>query len=116
MHTVVETPSFLAAAKASGMVDSLRLEVVTILAANPELGELMEGTGGLRKFRVARQGQGKSGGFRVVSYFHSAGIPVFLITVFAKNQQANLSRAERNALAGLAATLVRTYSAKGKST
>jgi hypothetical protein len=97
------------------MSDELRAEVVRQVAENPEIGDLIEGTGGFRKFRVARPGQGKSGGYRVVSYYHSVGTPVFLITVFAKNQQANLTRAERNALAKLSATLVETYKAKGRT-
>ncbi len=65
--------------------------------------------------RVARPGQGKSGGYRVISYYYSEGIPVFLITVFAKNRQANLSKAERNALAKLSVTLVEAYSLKGRN-
>lgn len=97
------------------MADELRAEVVRLVAENPEIGDVMEGTGGFRKFRVARLGQGKSAGFRVVSYYYSAGIPVFLITVFAKNQQANLTKAERNALGKLSQTLVETYGANGKT-
>ena len=115
MHTVVETPHFISAARAAGMSDGLRAEVVSQLAENPEIGDLIEGTGGLRKFRVARPGQGKSGGYRVISYYYSEGIPVFLITAFAKNRQANLSKAERNALAKLSATLVESYRSKGKT-
>ena len=114
MHTVVETPSFIAAAKAAGMSDITRSEVVAALATNPKTGELMEGTGGFRKFRFARPGQGKRSGFRVISYFHSVAMPVFLITVFSKNQKSNLTRDERNALAAMSATLIRTYSAKGR--
>jgi hypothetical protein len=86
-----------------------------LVAENPERGDLIEGTGGFRKFRVARPGQGKSGGFRVVTYYYSAGVPVFLITVFAKNQRVNLTRAERNDLGKLSQTLIETYKAKGKS-
>lgn len=115
MQTVVETPSFISAAKSAGMTDELRAEVVGLVAGNPEVGDLIEGTGGFRKFRIARPGQGKSGGYRVISYYYSAGIPVFLITVFAKNQQANLTKAERNALGKLSQTLVETYEAKGKT-
>ena len=113
MHTVVETPNFISTAKSAGMSDALRTEVVQSIAENPELGDLIEGTGGFRKFRVARPGQGKSGGYRVVSYYYSEGLPVFLITVFAKNQQANLTRAERNALGKLSQVLVDNYRTKG---
>src|SRR5262245_44930631 len=55
---------------------------------------LMEGTGGVRKVRFVVGGRGKSGGVRVVYYFHNEAMPVYLLTVFAKNEKANLS-AER---------------------
>ena len=112
MHTVVETPSFIAAAKSAGMTDEVRAEVVSALAGNPRLGDLMEGTGGFRKLRFARPGQGKSGGFRVITYFYTEGMPAFLITVFGKNQKANLSKQERNGLAKLSAILVESYTGK----
>ena len=58
----------------------------------------MEGTGGVRKVRFAIGGRGKSGGARVIYYFHSDAIPAFLLTVFAKNEKENVTPAERNAL------------------
>lgn len=112
LHTVVETPNFISAAKSAGMTNETRANVVSAVGDDPKLGDLIEGTGGFRKFRFARPGTGKSGGFRVVSYYHSPAMPVFLITVFAKNQQANLTRKERNDLARLSAILVETYAAK----
>jgi hypothetical protein len=58
----------------------------------------MPGTGGFRKFRFAREGMGKSGGARVIYIYRNDQFPVFLITVFAKNQKANLTKDERNQL------------------
>jgi hypothetical protein len=52
----------------------------------------------------------------VVTYYYSVRVPVFLITVFAKNQRANLTKAERNDLDKLSRTLVETYKARGKTT
>jgi hypothetical protein len=63
MQTVVETPSFISAARSAGVSDDLRGEIVRLVAENPERGDLIEGTGGFRKFRFARSGQGKSGGW-----------------------------------------------------
>ena len=114
MHTVVETPPFLAAAKAAGMTDEVRRQVVDAIARDPELGTIMEGTGGFRKFRLAKPGRGKRGGFRVVSYHHSEGLPVFLITVFGKNEKDNLTKAERNALHGMSTVLAANYKAKAE--
>ena len=109
---MVETPGFLAAAKAAGVPDSVRREIVTAVASRPELGELVVGTGGLRKFRVARLGAGKSGGFRVLSYYLGENFPVFLIGVFAKNQKDNLTAAERVEVAKRLKTVTETYGAR----
>ena len=79
------------------------------LAARPKAGVLIEGTGGVRKLRWARDGRGKSGGVRVVYYFHSKAMPLYLLTMFAKNERANLSKAERNELADLVDELVQLW-------
>ena len=101
MHTVVETNAYIAAAKDAGMGPEDMAAVVDTLAANPGAGEAMPGCGGARKLRVAKPGAGKSGGYRVVSYCGGEGVPVFLLTVFGKNEKTSLTGAERNALAAL---------------
>ncbi len=70
--------------------------------------DVMAGTGGFRKVRFARQGRGKSAGARVIYIYRNDKFPVFLITVFAKNRKANLTKAERNALAKRAGQLFKT--------
>ena len=97
MHSVIETPAYLAAAKDAGMGEAEQQAVVDLSAANPEAGDIMPGCGGARKLRVARPGGGKSGGYRVISYFAGEDVPVFLLTVFPKNMKSNLTRAEQNA-------------------
>ena len=114
MHSVAETPEFLRAAKRVGIDDAERAELVSTIASHPTAGEIMVGTGGLRKFRHARPGVGKSGGYRVCTYYYSDNYPVFLITVFAKNQKANLTEAERNSVAAFLRELIVQY-ARGKS-
>ena len=69
----------------------------------------MEGTGGVRKLSWSRDSRGKSGGVRVIYYFHSEGVPRYLLTLFAKNERANLSKAERNELAELVGLLVAVW-------
>jgi len=101
MHTVIETAAYLSAASDAGMTDDERNAVVDVLAANPTAGDVMPGCGGARKLRVARPGKGKSGGYRVITYFGGDDVPVFLLTVFGKNERANLTKAERNGLAVL---------------
>jgi hypothetical protein len=96
VHTVIETSAYLAAAKDAGMTAEEQQVVVDLIAANPEAGDIMPGCGGARKLRVARPGSGKSGGYRVISYFAGENVPVFLLTVFPKNMKSNLTRAEQN--------------------
>jgi hypothetical protein len=100
LQTVVETDEFLARSSKL-MSNEQRAQVVEMLARDPECGEVMQGTGGVRKVRVALAGRGKSGGARVIYYFHSEKLPVFALTVFAKNEKANLTPAERNAMAAV---------------
>src|SRR3546814_4525949 len=105
MHAVIETNAYLSAAKDAGMSDHERTAVVDMIAANPQIGEIMPGCGGARKLRFAKPGKGKSGGYRVISYFAGDDIPVFLLTVFGKGEKVSLSQGERNALAALTKTL-----------
>jgi len=88
------------------LVESERHDIVNYVAAFPKAGDLIKGTGGVRKLRWRRGGKGKSGGVRVIYYFHSQRMPLYLLTVFAKNERADLSQAERNELALLVDTLV----------
>lgn len=105
--TVAETPEYIRRAeKLLSAVD--RMELVEYLAANPKTGDLVQGTGGVRKLRRARGGRGKSGGVRVIYYFHSEVMPLYLLTVFGKNERSDLSQAERNDLAGLVRMLKAT--------
>jgi hypothetical protein len=98
VHSVVETPGYLKDA-ASIFTTAEREAILTMIANDPGCGELMQGTGGVRKVRVSRGGRGKSGGARVVYIHHDADHPVFLLAAFAKNEKSNLSKAERNELA-----------------
>lgn len=106
--TVVETRSFIGAAKEC-MTDAERFDAITMIADNPECGDLIPGGGGIRKVRFVIGGQGKRGGVRIIYYFHNPTVPVFLLTVFAKNERSNLARAELNQLAEAAKLLARKY-------
>ena len=76
---------------------------------HPKAGVLIQGTGGIRKLRWARGGGGKSGGVRVIYYFHSLEIPLYLLTLFGKNERATISMAEKNILAKAVKQLVRFW-------
>lgn len=76
------------------MTSDERDAAVSIIAANPAAGDIIAGGGGIRKLRVPMRGKGKSGGYRVLTYFMHADEPVFLLWVIAKSKQANLSDAQ----------------------
>jgi hypothetical protein len=105
MQTLAETPEYLRRAEKL-LTEDERRDILNYLAAHPRAGDLMEGTGGVRKLRWSRGNKGKSGGVRVIYYFHNQNMPLYLLTLFAKNERANLSKAERNMLAELADLLV----------
>lgn len=106
VQAVVETPDYLSDAKAAGLSEAERRAVVDIVSRNPKAGDIIEGTGGARKLRIAGRGKGKSGGYRAITYYGGDDVPVFLLAVFGKGEKVNLSKAERNELrkelAGLA--------------
>ena len=102
--TVAEMPEFARCADRL-MSESERKEVIDYLAAYPKSGDLLQGTGGIRKLRWARGGKGKSGGVRAIYYFHDRRIPLDLLTVFGKVEKESLSKADRTQLAELAGVL-----------
>lgn len=106
--TVVETPEFLAATR-KVLGDAERTVLVDYLAYNPTAGELIPGTGGVRKLRWALEGRGKRGGARVIYFYHSAAMPLFALTAYAKNDRADLSQQDRNDFRRLTKLLAATY-------
>lgn len=106
--TVLETPGFLRDATAA-LAEDERAEVVSFLAANPDAGDIIAETGGARKLRWGAPGRGKRGGVRVIYYYHNESLPLFLLNVFAKNEKANLTKAERNEMKALLPRLVAGY-------
>lgn len=97
MITVAETAPFQR--KISSLLsDEERVDLIAYLAEHPSAGVLMQGPGGIRKLRWARQGGGKSGGIRVIYYFHSEMMPLYLLAAFGKNEKANLSAEEKQLL------------------
>ena len=72
--------------------------VVDFIAYDPTCGDLIPGTGGLRKVRVGQGERGKRGGARVIYYFYNAGFPLLLLGLYAKNEKADLSAREKKKL------------------
>ncbi len=110
---VVETPDFVAAARKL-MDETERSSLVLYLAYNPEAGDIVPGTGGVRKLRWALEGRGKRGGARVVYYFHSERIPLFALDVYAKNQRTDLTEDEKAKLKRFVKTVAQLGAEKRK--
>jgi hypothetical protein len=108
--TVVETQPFIEDA-ARCLQDSEREELIAYLARSPTAGDLMRGTGGVRKVRWAAGARGKRGGARVIYYYHSVRVPIFLLTAYPKSRKADLTAAERAAMRRIAAEIVKQYTA-----
>lgn len=83
------------------------------IACGPEDHPVIAGSGGFRKARWARQGGGKSGGFRVIYFFIAPPGQVFMASIYAKSRKQTLTAADRNVLAKLAGEIKRA--AKGDS-
>lgn len=101
LHEIIETPAYLAAAERAGMTEDDRVMVADYIAANPQAGDLIKGSGGIRKVRIAKPGVGKSGGWRVLTAYVSDTVAVLLVTAYGKNQRGNVSKAEVNEMAKL---------------
>ena len=78
-----------------------RQALVVQVAQDPEAGDIIPRTGGVRKLRVAGMGRGKSGGYRVIYYFYNPRNPVLLFSIYAKNEKSNLTAAEEKSLYAL---------------
>lgn len=98
MHTVIETPAYLASAKDENVTEEERDEIIAFLSSNPDAGDIMAGTGGARKVRFGGRGKGKSGGYRIITFYADDDIPLFLLDIYSKDTQANISKADRNEL------------------
>jgi mRNA-degrading endonuclease RelE of RelBE toxin-antitoxin system len=106
LHAVLETSIFSRRADALLSRED-RADLIETLARDPRAGDIIPGLGGVRKLRFAPKGRGKSGGFRVIYYVLNENAPILALLLYGKNEQADLSAAQRNAVAGLAAEMKR---------
>ena len=111
MITVAETEQFQRKVRRLLSNDE-KIELIAYLSMQPNAGVIIQGTGGIRKLRWARGGRGKSGGVRVIYYFHSPEMPLYLLTLFARNERTNISMDEKNMLSGAVKALVEYWRQK----
>jgi hypothetical protein len=111
MQTVVETPVFIRRAEKLLSEDE-HAGLIAFLASDPEAGDEIVGTGGVRKVRYGAKGKGKSEGVRVVYYFYDQDMPIYALLVYGKNERANLTAKQRRAVAAFAAAIKATRKRK----
>lgn len=97
-RTFVELPIFQKKWKAMGLDDKDLKRLQEELIADPKVGEVMQGTGGIRKMRFAFEKRGKSGSVRVIYVDFEVYEKIFLVTAYPKNEKENLTHSERNEL------------------
>ena len=108
--SVVELPEFQKFTK-SYLSEKECTEIINYVAANPNQGDIIRGTGGIRKLRFAiSNNKGKSGGMRIIYFYHNENMPVFLITGFIKSKMENINESDCNKLKKLSDELIKLYS------
>ncbi len=95
----IEAPSFTCYLP-KYLTDDEYLRLQTLIAADPERGDLMPGTGGFRKLRWAdpTRGKGRRGGLRIIYYFFLADQQIWLMTLYDKDEAADLTPKEKKML------------------
>ena len=102
--SLAETPLFIRQVQAV-WDEAERTAFIEFIARNPEEGDFIPETGGVRKIRWMRTGSGKRGGARVIYFYHSADRPLYLLMVYVKARQENLTAEEKKIVRKLAAIL-----------
>ena len=102
--TVIETSAFSRRAEKL-LTSEEHDDLLLYLSMYYKVGDEIPGTGGVRKLRYAMGGRGKSGGVRAIYYFFDELNPILALFLYGKNEQANLTPAEKKLAASLAAAM-----------
>ena len=114
MHSVLETSIFSRRADAL-LTREERAELIATLAYNPMVGDVIPGTGGVRKMRFGAGGRGKRGSFRVIYYVLDESMPLVAIIIYGKNEQGNLTEAEKRGAQAIVAAMKKEAALKRAS-
>jgi hypothetical protein len=104
MQSVAETPTFTRQAEKLFSEDE-KMELVSFLSVHPLAGDLIPGTGGVRKLRFAASGRGKRGGARVIYYYLDEDLPLYVLLAYPKNAKVDLSPEEKRGVAAFVDTI-----------
>lgn len=102
--TVVETFAFLRQAQPI-WTDDERAALVDYMARNPESGDVIPGTGGIRKMRWGRAGSGKRGGARAVYFYYHSDAPLYLLLAYAKASAEDMTAQQKKAVVAVVGAL-----------
>ena len=105
VRTFIELPIFRSRCNDLGLNDTDLRRLQIELLADPKVGAVMQGTGGVRKMRFAFEHQGKSGGVRVIYVDFEIYEKIYLLTAYTKNEKENLTKEERNEIRKLITVL-----------
>ncbi len=105
VHSLVETLAYSAQLDRLGVSSSERAAINDQYASKPDYGAVIRRTGGLRKGRVAKDDTGKSGGYRVFSFYSDAANPTFLLWIIDKAKDDSLTAAQEKAFKQLTTAL-----------
>ena len=94
----VETPVFTKALRAALSDEEYRALQIALML-RPEQGPLIQGTGGLRKIRWGGKSHGKRGGYRLIYYWDAQSETHYMLYLYAKNEQEDLTAGQRKLLA-----------------
>ena len=107
MQTVAETPTFQRQAEKL-LSEQEWLELIELLARNPEAGDPIPDTGGVRKLRFTAGGKGKRGGARIIYYVYDEDAPLYALLAYGKGEQVNLTPRQKKAVAAFAEAIKAT--------
>lgn len=105
MQTIIETEIYLKSVKQCGISDVEHDEIKDYLSRYPSAGDLIVGSGGCRKVRVRGKGKGKSGGYRIITFFAFEDFPLVLLWAIAKGQDENVNDAQVNGFAKITSAI-----------
>lgn len=106
-NTIAETKEFLDRAKSLNLSKAVRNDIINSLAKDPEKGVPLGG--GIFKVKIGRDGGGKSGGYRVLYFFKPENMPLYLLTIFGKNEKDNITKTQLAQLISIGKLLVKAH-------
>jgi len=96
-RTFIEVPTFTRKWRELGLTDDNLRDLQKVLLDNPKAGDVIQGTGGLRKIRIPLDNTGKRGGGRVIYVDIECKETIYFINVYTKNEKDDLTEEEKRA-------------------